>query len=227
MTTAWRLFRVSFMGTLREGHAQPDEANWEPLCQQRSDGDQIKWADREKAVAEWKWVTAMTTVQGDLWRPESSHMTSAPMMSLYADACVRTEYVHEEARLTVHHKQRIIVYVWEALWSGFREHRGTLWKLQQEVSLALIVIDRLVTLTFFFLLLPRLFHSLSHANTQARVTLSASGIRRKKLFFTSAQSLYIHPKKAHEECGGHHWLFVVDHRLHFLSTLVHDFLIIL
>lgn len=48
MTTARRRLRVSFMGTLRLGHAQPDEANWEPFV------DQIKWADREKAVAEWK-----------------------------------------------------------------------------------------------------------------------------------------------------------------------------
>lgn len=45
---------MSFMGTLREGHAQPDEANWELLCQQRPDVDLIKWADREKALAEWK-----------------------------------------------------------------------------------------------------------------------------------------------------------------------------
>lgn len=87
------------------GHSQHDETNRELVCQQQPDVDQIRRADRETAVAEWKQVTAESAVEGGLWRPEASHMTSAPMMRLYADACVRIQYVHEEARLRVHYKQ--------------------------------------------------------------------------------------------------------------------------
>lgn len=145
-------------------------------------------------------------------------MTSAPMMRLYADACVRTQYVHEEARLRVHYKQDHCICV-----RGFviwlqRTQRDTL--KAAAGSLFGSNHDRQTCRAdLFFFVLPLLFQSLSHTNTQSRVTLSTSGlqgIRRKKLFFTSAQSLYIDPKKAHEECGAHHWLFMVDRWLHFL-----------
>lgn len=177
-------------GEVREGRALHCRGNPEPL---RRGSDKL--GGQKDSCASVEASESGGQSQGGLWHPQSSHMTSAPMMSLYADASVQIEYVHEEGRLKVLYKQRIIVHVWEALWSGFREHRGTLWKLQQEVSSALTVIDRLVMLTFFFF--PPL--TLSLTVPHKHVTLSTSSPQgRKKLFFISAQSLYIEPKKAQE-----------------------------
>lgn len=70
------------------------------------------------------------------------------------------------AKQTVFYKQRVIVHFREALWPWFWEHRGPLWKLQQEVSFTPIMTDRLVMLTPFF---P---HSFPHFHTKTHIIMT-------------------------------------------------------
>lgn len=115
----------------------------ELLSQQRHPRVRLDGADREMDCVQEE-VSDSGHHNGEwLWRPELSHMTSAPgddpfwlWMRVNWKCMWRSPARQAELR-----KQSFIVRVWEALWWRFWEHREPLWKLWQEVSLALIMTD--------------------------------------------------------------------------------------
>lgn len=136
----WSIWCEGRLVKIRDGHVR---GYWGIVESTETSLGQIRRADREMNCAQEE-VSDSGHHNGEwLWRPELSHMTSAPGDDPFR-LWMRVNWKcmwRSPARRAELHKQSFIVRVWEALWWRFWEHREPLWKLWQEVSLALIMTD--------------------------------------------------------------------------------------